>query len=156
MSKSKNMDAGVSRPKRTLRAILNAIPLNEVQEMVPGRLDLPRLADIEAMVRKNSFFCETDGKSWYNQLSLPLSALPYFAIRVCGRTYAWATLPMGWKSSVKITHAGTSVLHHLPNSESASLMFIDNGYRFSYSQQDLHADLKGVLEKEFERLEQSN
>ena len=95
--------------KRTLRAILNAIPLNDLQEMVPGPLDLPGLSNIEDMIRTHAFFCETDGKSWYNQFALPQLALPFFAIRISGKTLAWATLPMGWKSSAKIAHAATSI-----------------------------------------------
>ena len=131
--------------KRTLRAILNAIPLNEIQEMVPGPLELPGLSDIADMIRRHDFFCETDGKSWYNQFDLPQAALPFFAIRVSGRTYAWSTLPMGWKSSVKIAHAATSILHHLPGAKSETLMFIDNGYRFSNSTKDLENDIGEVL-----------
>lgn len=133
--------------KRTQRVIVNAVPLNELQNMIPGPLDLPGLSDIEELVREHEFFCETDGVSWYNQFELPAWTLPYFAVRMRGKTFAWNTLPMGWKSSVTIAHAASLILHHLPNSSSRPMVYIDNGYRFGSSPESLNRDLEKVLSR---------
>ena len=132
--------------KQSMRVILNAIPLNSMQEMVPGPLDLASLKDIETLVAKYNFFCETDGKSWYHQFVLPPKLLPYFAVRVKGRTYGWATLPMGWQASVKIGHAATNVLYQGIEKQRI-LTFIDNGYSFANDTETLTGDLQNIQQR---------
>lgn len=115
--------------KQRVRIIVNAIPTNDLLACIP-KVVLPKITDVEELVRGNDFFVEYDGQSYYNQYALGDAVKAFFGLRVGKENYVWSTGPMGWAPMVFIGQAGTEVLIHDKEDhvDVSKLAYIDNVY----------------------------
>lgn len=135
----------VPKPKKEmLRLIANAIPLNDQQIRLPDyELRLPDLPQLEHMVLRHSFFAELDGVSFFNQFQIPDWFSRHLAVHISGATYAWTTLPMGWKNSVDVAQAASETLQAQVGG--SWLAFVDNLVRFGDTVEQVERDTESLL-----------
>lgn len=128
-----------SVPKRKVRLIINAIPVNDLIATIP-QVKLPTQADIEALVCQYEMMVELDGDRFINQFPLDWDIARYFGVRIDGKNFLWKTGPMGFKPMPYVAHTATeTIAADSRDGTTQELAYIDNVYLFAHRCQDANA-----------------
>ncbi|KAJ9447877.1 hypothetical protein DIPPA_05786 [Diplonema papillatum] len=94
---------------RTARLVLDARPLNDAMRRPPS-MDLPRLRDFIAEVKRHRFAMQCDGVSYFYQFPIDASISRYFGIGMKGCDMLLNVLCMGWSWAPCIAQRASNVL----------------------------------------------
>ncbi|KAJ9449640.1 Retrovirus-related Pol polyprotein from transposon 17.6 [Diplonema papillatum] len=94
---------------KTSRLVVDARPINAAMDRPPP-MDLPRMRELVADVKRHRYAMQCDGKSYFYQFPLDAGISRYFGIGMKGRHMQMRALCMGWSWAPCIAQRASNVL----------------------------------------------